>query len=65
MLLDDGRILITGGRSSPTHPQQDSLVVTVENFSEAHWKITKLSDRLPLRWRHSATRVIFQGILLS
>ncbi|XP_064387765.1 tRNA wybutosine-synthesizing protein 4-like isoform X2 [Halichondria panicea] len=64
VLLADGRILVTGGRQSPIHPQTDCLSITIEDMDCCRFKIVKFeapADRIGPRWRHSANILMYQG----
>ena len=66
VLLADGRILVTGGRQSPIHPQTDCLSITIEDMDCCRFKIVKFeapADRIGPRWRHSANILMYQGTL--
>ena len=64
VLLQDGTILISGGRASPHKPSKDFFIITFTSDTDCLWKRLKLdpvSDFPRLRWRHSATHVIHEG----
>ena len=64
MLLDDGRILVTGGRQSPYHPQTEYLSLSIEERKKCHWANVPLIatvDTQLQRWRHTANTIIIKG----
>lgn len=64
VLLQDGSILVTGGRGSPSNPSKYFFIITISDDVSCLWTRIKLdsnSDLPCLRWRHSATHFIHEG----
>ena len=64
VLLSGRKVLVTGGRQSPSRPNMDIYVLTISQNSGI-WKKIVLSpdsDMMTARWRHSATLLNLNGI---
>ena len=59
-LLENGRVLLCGGRTSPVLANSVFYVCEMET-ENAHWSVVSrdvMSDKFEPRWRHSTSRIL-------